>query len=451
MKSLSAKHAFLPWASQYIRTTRSLCRIAGQSGSHSAAQSVRWSGGRSRLERFERGTTRSHAAVSPSVGRRSFTWRCAHVKRNQQSFAEISRNKVCATEEKAILSKSTLGFLTRRSTRLHQSLRDPQLVPQTHRQVVAPRQIGSSTRCLVRPELHTLGLFEVFTTFCFAFQGVSYGAECFAVVAAPRSAHVAIAGEGGLPECFQSNATSWLAIPSLARLVCGQGFRTRNLLSGKLDGFINLPLKVLQTSPQAARVILGALLNAVYEARGASASRILFLLDEVARLGYMGILETARDTGRKYGINLCLLHQSLGQLTQSWGHQGRQAWFDSAYLRLFSHIQDYEAADFLSEACGEFTALGDSITEGSGSSSGWDRSTSSTHRSTNQQQIARRLIKPEEVLQSLRYDEQIVLIQNAPPLRCGRAIYFRRSDMLARVKGGGGRAEAWRCPAHLPC
>ena len=38
------------------------------------------------------------------------------------------------------------------------------------------------------------------------------------------------------------NATSWLAIPSLARLVCGNGFRTRNLLSGKLDVFVNLPL-----------------------------------------------------------------------------------------------------------------------------------------------------------------------------------------------------------------
>jgi type IV secretion system protein VirD4 len=230
------------------------------------------------------------------------------------------------------------------------------------------------------------------------------------------------------------NATSWLAIPSLAHLVCGQGFRTRNLLSGKLDVFINLPLKVLQTSPQAARVILGALLNSVYEARGRGAGRLLFLLDEVARLGYMGIIETARDTGRKYGINLCLLYQSLGQLTQSWGQQGRQAWFDSAYLRLFSHIQDYEAADFLSRACGEFTALGDSVTEGSGSSSNWEHSSRSTHHSTSQQQVARRLIKPEEILQGLRYDEQIVLIQNAPPLRCGRAIYFRRSDMMARVQ-----------------
>jgi type IV secretion system protein VirD4 len=231
-----------------------------------------------------------------------------------------------------------------------------------------------------------------------------------------------------------ANATSWLAIPSLARLVCGSGFQTRHLLSGKLDVFINLPLKVLQASPQAARVILGALLNAVYEARGPRGGRILFLLDEVARLGYMGILETARDTGRKYGINLCLIYQSLGQLTQTWGVHGRQAWFDAAYLRLFSHIQDYEAADYLSKACGEFTALGDSVTQGSGSSSGgWHRSRSS-HQSASQQQVARRLIKPEEVLHSLRYDEQIVLIQNAPPLRCGRAIYFRRPEMVARLK-----------------
>jgi type IV secretion system protein VirD4 len=232
------------------------------------------------------------------------------------------------------------------------------------------------------------------------------------------------------------NATAWLAIPSLARLACGSSFKTRHLLSGKLDVFINLPLKVLQSSPQAARVILGGLLNAVYEARGTlRGGRLLFLLDEVARLGYMGILETARDTGRKYGINLCLIYQSLGQLTQGWGAHGRQAWFDAAYLRLFSHIQDYEAADFLSKACGEFTALGDSVTEGSGSSSsGWEHSSHSSHQSTSRQQVARRLIKPEEVLHRLRYDEQIVLIQNAPPLRCGRAIYFRRPEMVARVK-----------------
>ena len=38
----------------------------------------------------------------------------------------------------------------------------------------------------------------------------------------------------------------------------------------------------------------------------------------------------------------------------------------------------------------------------------------------------------------MRYDEQIVFIQNSPPLRCGRAIYFRRPDMMARTQGRNG-------------
>jgi len=87
----------------------------------------------------------------------------------------------------------------------------------------------------------------------------------------------------------------------------------------------------------------------------------------------------------------------------------------------------------LSRVCGEFTALGDSFSEGSGSSTGRDYS-HSRHQSSSRQQVARRLIKPEEIMQALRDDEQIVLIRNAAPLRCGRAIYFRRPEMLEQVQ-----------------
>ena len=44
-----------------------------------------------------------------------------------------------------------------------------------------------------------------------------------------------------------------------------------------------------------ARVVIGSFLNAIYNRDGAMDGRALFLLDEVARLGYMRILETARD------------------------------------------------------------------------------------------------------------------------------------------------------------
>ena len=95
----------------------------------------------------------------------------------------------------------------------------------------------------------------------------------------------------------------------------------------------------------------------------------------------------------------------------------------SAYLKLFAFIQDLEAAEMLSRSCGEFTAIGESSSEGTGQSNQPDRygSSTSSHSSQSRNQLARRLIKPEEVLQQLRYDEQIVLVQNAPPtaLRSG--------------------------------
>ena len=67
--------------------------------------------------------------------------------------------------------------------------------------------------------------------------------------------------------------------------------------------FVALPLKALQSTPAVARTVIGALLNAVFEREGAVESRVLFLLDEVSRLGRLSILETARDAGRKYGLD----------------------------------------------------------------------------------------------------------------------------------------------------
>lgn len=41
---------------------------------------------------------------------------------------------------------------------------------------------------------------------------------------------------------------------------------------------------------------------------------------------------------------------------------------------------------------------------------------------------------PHEVTQTMRKDEQIIIIQGHPHLRCGRAVYFRRKDMAARAQ-----------------
>ncbi|MHB1101728.1 MAG: Ti-type conjugative transfer system protein TraG [Devosia sp.] len=233
------------------------------------------------------------------------------------------------------------------------------------------------------------------------------------------------------PETFSgvyANAvkeTHWLSYPSYAALVSGSSFATDAITSGKTDIFVNLDLKALEAHPGLARTIIGALANAIYNRNGDVNGRTLFLLDEVARLGYLRILETARDAGRKYGISMVLLFQSIGQMREAYG--GRDAtskWFESASWVSFAAINDPDTADYISRRCGNTTVEVDQLSRSS--------QMSGSSRTRSKHLTARPLILPEEVL-LMRGDEQIIFTAGNAPLRCGRAIWFRRADMKSIV------------------
>jgi type IV secretion system protein VirD4 len=233
------------------------------------------------------------------------------------------------------------------------------------------------------------------------------------------------------PETFSgvyANAvkeTHWLSYPNYAGLVSGDSFSTDDLANGETDIFIALDLKVLEAHPGLARVVIGSLLNAIYNRNGNVKGRTLFLLDEVARLGYLRIIETARDAGRKYGITLTMIFQSLGQMREAYG--GRDAtskWFESASWISFAAINDPDTADYISKRCGDTTVEVDQTNRSSGMKG--------SSRSRSKQLNRRPLILPHEVLR-MRADDQIVFTSGNAPLRCGRAVWFRREDMKACV------------------
>ncbi|MUZ74447.1 Ti-type conjugative transfer system protein TraG [Agrobacterium vitis] len=233
------------------------------------------------------------------------------------------------------------------------------------------------------------------------------------------------------PETFSgvyANAikeTHWLSYPNYAALVSGKTFSTGDLAEGKTDVFINVDLKTLETHAGLARVIIGSFLNAIYNRDGATKGRALFLLDEVARLGFMRILETARDAGRKYGITLLMIYQSIGQMRETYGGgDAASKWFESASWISFAAINDPETADYISRRCGVTTVEIDQVSRSS--------QARGSSRTRSKQLAARPLIQPHEVLR-MRADEQIVFTAGNAPLRCGRAIWFRRDDMKACV------------------
>jgi type IV secretion system protein VirD4 len=229
--------------------------------------------------------------------------------------------------------------------------------------------------------------------------------------------------------------TEWLSTTAYSDLVSGNTFRTADITDGKTDVFLSLPLKALEATPSVARCIIGALLNAAYEANGAVRGRMLFLLDEAARLGPMGAIKVAFNAGRKYGITLQFLYQSIGQIEQQWGREGKHDLYEGASFRSYAALNDIETAEELAKTIGqrgvrlisEGTNTGLSVPQFALFGS---RSRGSSYSYT---EMGRFLIRPEELLHDLRTDAQVVVPQSRKPILCGRALYFRRPEFVRRV------------------
>jgi type IV secretion system protein VirD4 len=227
-----------------------------------------------------------------------------------------------------------------------------------------------------------------------------------------------------------SKDTQWLSLDAYVAMTCGNSFRSEDICKGKIDVFINIPAAILRSYPGIARVIIGSLLNAMTQADGKYARRALFMLDEVDLLGYMRVLEEARDRGRKYGISLMLIYQSVGQLEKHFGRDGAKLWIEGSAFASYAAIKSLDTAREVSASCGEMTVEVASQSKAVGvfGSNGQGKTTESL---TCQR---RPLIMPHEVTQTMRKDEQIIIIAGQPPLRCGRAVYFRRKDMAAQAR-----------------
>lgn len=229
--------------------------------------------------------------------------------------------------------------------------------------------------------------------------------------------------------CGQAQtATAWLEVSKFGKLVSGDGFSLDEITGGTLDVYINIPLESLISTPAIGKIVMAAFMNHMMQADGGHAKRTLFLIDEAFQLGkdFMPILK-ARDVGRKYGMTLALLYQSVGQLVTNYGEDGRKAFFESAAYRIYSAIQDQQTAQQLSDECGNYT--------------GYTRSRSSNMRwglfgndsfGASRQIVKVPLITADEV-KRMRRDEALVFTVGNRPLRVSRPIYWRRPDMLKRV------------------
>jgi type IV secretion system protein VirD4 len=229
-------------------------------------------------------------------------------------------------------------------------------------------------------------------------------------------------------------ATSWLTVPAFADLVSGSTFRATELVDEHLAVFIQVPIDALITMPAIARVLIGAMLNAMIVADGRGENqKVLFMIDEAARLGRMKVLEMIRDAGRKYRIAMHMLWQSVGQMEEIWGAGGRKSWYDNATWRAYSSVRDQQAAKDISDACGTFGAMAFSEGDNAGRQGGPWNASLSRGRNLNRHEIRRELLKPQEVVSDLPLGE-VIILGLPQPLRLRRAMWWERPELAAQIE-----------------
>lgn len=173
--------------------------------------------------------------------------------------------------------------------------------------------------------------------------------------------------------------------------------------------------------------------------------QVLFVIDEAAHLGRIQALEDAVTLLRGMGVRLFFFFQSLQQLQVCYGDNAA-AVLDNLDTQIYFGTNAYESAEAISKRIGDMTLAiqsrsdGTSTSHSTGGAEPGQSGSRSTSHTLNTNEIARRVLRPEEIL-TLPEDVALVFHRNlhvipARLLRYYDAPEFQRGR-AGRQKGPG--------------
>lgn len=158
---------------------------------------------------------------------------------------------------------------------------------------------------------------------------------------------------------------------------------------------------------------------------------VLMLMDEFPTLGKMEQFLAGIAYFRGYKVRLFLIIQDTEQLKGIYEESGMNSFLSNSTYRITFAANNMETANLISQLLGNKTA--DQISYNKPKYLDLNPGSRSLHVSGTQ----RALLLPQEVIQLPRED-QIVLIESQPPIRCKKIIYyadkFFTSKLLKKIK-----------------
>lgn len=186
-------------------------------------------------------------------------------------------------------------------------------------------------------------------------------------------------------------------------------------LENNISIYIHLEEHRLEQLKNFLTLIVGQFLKAFEQRPDSSSNRVLFLLDEFARLGKIEVMN-GLATLRSKGITICLIFQSMAQLDVIYGQPQRKVICDNCSYWSILRVTDPDSQQYISSAIGTYDKRKKSystnqqdfkVTGGSG---------------TSISEEEKRIVKPEELN---KLDDFLILISPYGFNRVRKAYYFK--------------------------
>lgn len=221
--------------------------------------------------------------------------------------------------------------------------------------------------------------------------------------------------------------TNFLDSGRLRENLSASDFTFEDLKTKPMTIYLVLPADRLETFGRWLRLLIQQALTV--NARNIETKPkkpVLFLLDEMAALGRLSMVEQAFGLMAGYGLQLWGVVQDLSQLKRIYGN-GWETFMSNAGMVQYFGSRDRMTAEYFSALCGETTVwdIGTGISRAMGHSSGQGGASSSdtTTTSENTSGKQRKLAYPDELMR-MHKSKQLLLIENMNPILAQKLPWF---------------------------
>jgi type IV secretion system protein VirD4 len=220
--------------------------------------------------------------------------------------------------------------------------------------------------------------------------------------------------------------TEFLDSPMVAKSIARNDCRTDDIKKTFKTIYLVLPANKLNSYNRLSRLWINCVLQSIAADTEITKNRVLFMLDEMAQLGFMEPLLQAVSLMRGYGMNLWMVFQDFAQIKGIYGDKW-QTFVANSRIQQFFGITDNETTDYVSKLLGQMTMTlrsdsGSKSTSkgagGRGSSESWSQSVS---------HAGKPLLYPDQIR---RMDYQILIADGLNPIKASRVNYFDDPEFI---------------------